>query len=60
MGFEKKFYRQGLPQEALEVWKPMKAADETPLALEHVELILYFLLIGLTLSVVVFILELCL
>lgn len=59
MGLEEKFYRGGLPLEALEVWRPQKASHEMPLALEHIELVLYFLLIGLTLSLGTFIAELC-
>lgn len=60
MGFEKKYYSDGLPLEALDTWQPLKANTETPLALEHLELMFYFLCIGLALAALTFVGELLL
>lgn len=57
MGFTAKFLVEGLPLQALEVWKPLKNAPETPLQLQQIALILLGLLIGLLVGTLVFLVE---
>lgn len=57
MGIGEKIFTDALPLEALEPWRPQTTNEETPLGLEHLQLALIGLCLGLLVAFVAFAFE---